>query len=303
MDFRPRRLPGLITGVSITVLGALLAALLAYRLVQTSVASLPALGMGFLIFVLFVVVCLFGVWSYGCWSLSYRLNRDGLMINWATTKHCIPLSQIKDVVLGEAADSDVKVKGINWFGHHVGQAWAEGIGDILFYSAHRSHKELVYVLTPSLAYAISPSDPQRFAQELKLHQNLGPLEEMRQSTVQWRILSQPFWRDRFILLLAGLALLLNASLFGYTFYSYPQLPELLPLGFTASGQINRVGLKSEVLVLPVGALSVIAANLVLGFVLHAKERLAAYLCLAGTILVQVLFWVATGRIIMHALVT
>src|SRR4030042_4305721 len=98
MDFRPRRLPGLITGVSITVLGALLAALLAYRLVQTSVASLPALGMGFLIFVLFVVVCLFGLWSYGCWSLSYRLNRNGLVINWATTQHCIPLSQVKDVV-------------------------------------------------------------------------------------------------------------------------------------------------------------------------------------------------------------
>lgn len=303
MDFRPYRLPGLITGVSITVLGACLAALLAYKLVQASVASLPALALGFLIFVLFAVVSLFGLWSYGCWSLSYRLNRNGLAINWATTKHFIPLSQIKDVLLGEAVNSHIKIKGINWFGHHVGQAKAEGIGDVVVYSAHRFPDQLLYIVTPSLAYAISPSDRQRFAQELKLDQNLGPLEELPQSTTQWRILSLPFWRDRFTLLLVAVALLLNLSLFGYTCYSYPKLPGLLPLRFTALGLINRVGLKSEVLALPNEALLVLAVNFVLGFVLHAKERLAAYLCLASAVLVQVLFWVATGRIIVHALVT
>ncbi len=301
MDFRPRRLLGTITGLSITVISGSLAALLAFRLFQASVISLAALGMGFLILVLFVVVCLFGLWSYGCWSLRYRLNPDGLVVNWAATKHFIPFSQIRDIVLGGAAGSRVRVKGINWFGYHVGQARMEEIGDVLFYSAHRSHSELMYVVTPCISYAISPTDSRRFAQELKRHQNLGPLAEVRQSTRQWRILGLPFWRDRSSWLLLGIALFLNASLFAYAFYSYPRLPRLLPLGFTALGQINRVGLKSEVLGLPASALGVVAANLVLAFLLHAKERLAAYLCLAGAILVQVLFWAATGRIIIRAL--
>ena len=300
MDFRPRRLLGLMTGGGITILGAFLAALLVWRLAQASVVSLSALGIGFLTFILFLVVCLFGLWSYGCWSLNYRLNPNGLIINWATTRHFIPLSQIKGVVRGETVASKVKVNGINWFGHHVGLAKMEGIGDALFFSTHRSHSELLYVVTPSLAYAISPSHPQQFVQELELHQNLALLDEMRQSTTQWRILSLPFWRDRFVWVLVGLTLLLNASLFAYTCYSYPQLPELLPLRFTALGQINRVGLKSEVLALPNGALLVLVVNLVLGFMLHAKERLAAYLCLACAVLVQVLFWVAVGRIILRA---
>ncbi len=67
--------------------------------------------------------------------------------------------------------------------------------------------------------------------------------------------------------------------------------------FTVLGEVDIIGFRAEVLKLPAMAFVVFASNLAFAVVLHAKERVAAYLCLVAAFFVQVVFWVATTRIV------
>lgn len=105
------------------------------------------------------------------------------------------------------------------------------------------------------------------------------------------------WMDPLARLLLILGLIANVALSAYIGLKYRSLPEFLPLHFDASGQVDRIGTRGEIFKLPVIGLIVVVANLVMGFLLHGRERLATYLLFAATILVQVLFWVATLNIV------
>ena len=102
----------------------------------------------------------------------------------------------------------------------------------------------------------------------------------------------PVWRDRWFWATVLAAFVANAALFGVIALRYPTLPERLPLHFDAQGMVDRVGFKSGLIVVPtIGALS-LAANGLLGTILHGRERLAAYLLVGMAVILQVVLWVA-----------
>jgi hypothetical protein len=227
--------------------------------------------------------------------MSYALDEKGLSIRWGLIRQFIPLSQIERCVPGREARL-LEIRGVNWWAYHVGRASVPTIGDVLFYSCHHSPWELIYIVTSSGSYAISPENSVRFTMELQRlqHSQAAAAEEApRQRAEHPLVATHPFWLDRYGQALALIAVLANVALFGFVFAVYPGLADELNLAFPPLGQTD-LRPKREVLQIPATALALLAVSLAAGLAVHKWERVASYLLLAGAILLQGLFLVAAA---------
>jgi len=234
--------------------------------------DLPAVAMYVAAAVFFGLMCLFGYWTYGCLTLKYFLDRNGLTIHWGDIRQLIPMDRIERLVPGRELPHP-KVTGVSWLGHHVGHGEVEGLGDTIFYATHGSEKELLYVVTADQTYAISVADEVQFAEELQGHQTLGQVVSLPQVTERHSVSALPFWHDPTAQLLALAAAIGFAVTLGYVFQQYPGLPDSIPFPFSAQG----FGDKADLLAIPITGLGLLAISLVLGFFMHAVDRAVGYL--------------------------
>lgn len=94
-------------------------------------------------------------------------------------------------------------------------------------------------------------------------------------------------------LLVGALVALGAMLL-WLAATYNSLPDLLPLHFDAQGNPDRIGDRSELLVLPIIGVGVYLVNGAVGLMLRLRYQMifAPYLLWAGALLVQILLWLA-----------
>ena len=161
---RPSRAAGTAIGTALFTVALVLAVALLARAL-----SWPASWPGFLAYlgagVLAMLAAAFGFWAWACSSMRYVLDHQGLSIRWGPVTHFLPMSSITAVTPGKA-EMRPRISGIGWWGYHIGSGEVEGIGPVVFFSTRRSAQELVYVRTASVAYGLSPQDPERFAERL-----------------------------------------------------------------------------------------------------------------------------------------
>lgn len=237
------------------------------------------------------IAALYGYWTWGCSSLTYFVDRNALSIRWGSVRQVVPLANIQGLIKAED-DEVVNIEGINWTGHHIGRAHVDDLGEVLFYSTHRTMGEVIYVQTPDETYAISVPDHIFFAQTVQSNQSRGPLFEQRQSVHRWGIAAQSFWFDGTARLLSlGLVISFFVVL-GYVLHIYPGLDQSVPLRFPSLGGFVRVSDKSEMLDIPRSAAAMLGFNLLLAAVLHSWERMVGYVLLLGGIALQVMLLVA-----------
>jgi hypothetical protein len=274
--------------VAVASLG--LAAALLYKGLQVD-AEFAQMG-PFIGSVCFLVIgALFAYWAWGCYSLSYTVDRNALSIRWAGLEQVIPIGSIEKLIPA-SEDDQLTVEGVNWAGHHVGRASIEGFGDVLFYSGHRSLDEVLYVYTAAQAYAISVPDHHAFAQAVQLNQSRGPLFEQRQVLRRAGLSAQTFWTDNFALILTAILLVAFFAVLGYVLNIYPGLAETVALRFPSFGGIARLSDKSALLDIPRSAAGFLVINVALAILLHSWERMVSYVVLIAGILVQVVLLVA-----------
>ncbi|KPK47157.1 MAG: hypothetical protein AMJ77_04050 [Dehalococcoidia bacterium SM23_28_2] len=295
MIYRPSRLIGTATGAVIVALALILAALLMAFASDWAISAAKFLAFAVAFFLL-ALAAIFAYWTYACFTMSYALDEKGLSIRWGLVRQVIPLSQIERCVPGREARF-LEIRGVNWWGYHVGKASVVGIGEVLFYSTHQLAWEVIYIVTPSGSYAISPENSVRFTMEMQRLQRPQPAEAEeeapRQRAEHPLVATHPFWLDRCGQALAVIAVLANVALFGFVFAIYPGLADQLNLAFPPLGQTDLQP-KREVLQIPVTALALLAVSLAAGLAVHKWERAASYLLFAGAILIQSLFWVAAA---------
>ncbi len=289
MDHRPPRKLGTAIGAVVTGWCLALAALLLSRGLTTDI-SLSSLAPDLAATFFFGLAVLFGYWTFGCYTLRYSVNRNGLAIRWGAMRQLIPLDQIERLVEGNQAP-EPRIDGVSWPGHHVGRAAVQRVGDTLFYSTHRSREDLLYLVTPSQAYAVSVPDRDRFARDLQQQREMGAHVPVSQSPERYTVAAQAFWSDGTAQLLAMVAILACVVVFGYVFANYPGLSRTIPLSFPPMGGVTRVASKEELLTLPVTALGILALNLGLAVLLHTWERAAGYLLLVAAAGIQGVFLV------------
>jgi hypothetical protein len=248
----------------------------------------PLLGSGFF----FAIGSLYLYWTWGCRSLRYVVDRNSLSIRWGGLQQVIPLDHIERLVPGEGSEVS-HVDGVSWPGHHVGRGFVPVMGgDVLFYSAHRSLAEVLYVQTPDQTYAISVPDQMIFAQTIQSAQARGPLFEQEQAVHRWGLAAQSFWVDPNARVLAALLIASFVAVLAYTLHQYPDLSQSVALRFPSLGGIVRVSDKSELLDIPRSGLGFLALNLVLAIVLHSWERMVGYVLLLAGIGVELMLLIA-----------
>lgn len=241
--------------------------------------------------VFFGLGVLFGYWTYCCATMGYHLDRNGLTIRWGDIRQLIPIDRIEAVIPGRD-QPEPKISGISWVGHHVGRAQVGALGDVIFYATHRSHEELVYVVTEGGTYGISVGDEARFAEDLEGHQRMGQLISLPQVTERHSIAAMPFWHDMIAEALALGGMIACAVTLGYVFSNYEGLEASIPFAYPTFAGITRIDDKRELLMIPVTGLGLLAVNLVLGFFLHAWERAIGYLLFATAIALQIMLLAA-----------
>jgi hypothetical protein len=292
--YRPAHLIGTATGVALVSLALLLAALLMAFASPWAISAAKFLAFGSA-FLLLALATIFAYWTYACFAMGYALDEKGLSIRWGLIRQFIPLNRIERCVPGREARFS-EIRGVNWWAYHVGRGSVPGIGEVLFYSCHQSPWELIYIVTSSRSYAISPENSVRFSKELQRLQSsqAAAAEEAPEQRAEHPLVAvHPFWLDRYGQALALIGVLANVALFGFIFAVYPGLADKLNLAFPPLGQTD-LRPKREVLQIPATALALLAVSLAAGLALHKWERAASYLLLAGAILLQGLFWVAAA---------
>jgi len=275
MVFKPRRSTGILVGIAIILSILALDVLLLAYLRQGQISPI------FFICALLVVLSLpllafLGYLVYGLFNLRYQLHRDALTIVWGATQQIIPMGSIREVVRGEDVGEDIKVRGVSWPGHLVGRGQIEGIGPTLFYATEPLARQLL-VVTPTLAYGISPADLDGFLDAFEIRQNMGPIQILPYEHHQPGFLSWPIWRDRLAHLLLALGIGTNLVLFAYLCWRYSSRTEIFKL--PAIGLITQI------------------ANSSLGMFIHRRQRVGTYLLLGGAVVVQFLSWLVALNII------
>ncbi|HLY66375.1 MAG TPA: DUF1648 domain-containing protein, partial [Chloroflexota bacterium] len=88
-------------------------------------------------------------------------------------------------------------------------------------------------------------------------------------------------------LVAGAALL-DLAIWLYIGLRQRMLPEVLPIHYNSAGQVDRIGVRAQLFILPVIGLLALALNAVLGYFIGRRAQQLAYLLLSVSLLVQVL---------------
>ncbi len=240
-------------------------------------------------------LALLAYWLYGLLTLRYHLDRNRLFIRWGVIWQTIPLPEVARIEHGPRLTSPWRYRGVWWPGYWVGHGQVAGVGLTLFYATAPAARQVMLV-TPALAYAISPPDPAAFVRELELRRNMGPTQWVEQSSHQPAFTRWPLWADRAAQALLALGGVTATALFGRLCWRYPSLPERLALHFDAQGQVDRIGQRGDLFILPVIGLIVLGANLLLGLLLYRQERVGAYLVWGSVAAVHVLLWLALGQL-------
>jgi len=236
---------------------------------------------------------LFAYWTYALATLSYALDRNGLVITWGATRQVIPLQAIERLVPG-ASIGVPRVRGVTWLGYHVGRAQIQRIGEVLFYSTHQTADQVLYVMTTELNYAISVENPADFARHIQIRLDLGPTADVTHHVERSAASLQAFWNDRVGLLIAAAALAAGAAIWGVVALRWTGLPATLELHFPPTERLPLVQVvgRRAILELPQVATAILAINLLVGVALHAWDRAAGYAVLMAGAALQVVFIVA-----------
>jgi hypothetical protein len=249
-----------------------------YAIVLSVLASLGLLGM-------------LGYLLYGLADSGYFLDRNALIIHWGPTQQIIPMGDIELVLTGDELEGRVQYSGVMWPGHFVGYGAVPDVGPTLFYASLPPQK-LVYVVTPGLTYGISPAYHDDFLVSLRKRLQMGPTQIVEQSSRRPGFLSWSIWQDRLGLALLGTSLLALLVLVGLLAFEFPGLPSLVPLHFDAAGNADRLGSRVNIFTIPLIGLLAFLSNGALGWLVHNRERVASYLLWGGSLLAQLLVWVA-----------
>lgn len=300
MFYQPPRALGLMVGAALIAWSVGIAALLALGILDQPFGLLT-LGTSIVIAACLGVAGVFAYWTYSLATLSYALDRNGLVIRWGITRQIIPLSAIERLVPGTAVGVP-SVQGVSWMGYHIGRAEIARIGNVLFYSTHQTPEQVLYVMTTERNYAISVPDPAAFARQIQVRQDLGPTAEVSHHVERTLSALQGFWGDRLGWLLAGTAAAMCAVAWLTLAVQYGDLPPTVNVYFPPAdpNPLSATNGRAILIQIPRAATVVLALDLLAGVLMYAWDRIVARLVLGAGIAMQVGFLVAMQMAIWRA---
>lgn len=226
-------------------------------------------------------------------TLSYELDRNGLYVTWLGNRAVVPLDRIQNIDVGVADATLPAYHGLVYV-HGRGRT-ADGRTLHLF--ATQPPERCLTVYTAQDAYTISPADAEAFVQDLEQRRNLGATKAMPAVIESSRMFLYAFWNDRTVRVLLLIAVALNLIVFGVLAARYGALDTMVQMRFDATGQAADLRPRHQVLFLPLAAFGLSLLNVVLGLLFYKRQQLGARLLQGASVVVQILFGIATFTII------
>ena len=226
-------------------------------------------------------------WAWACATLHYELDRGVFTVRWGLLDHQVPVALLERAVRARAG-ARLSVQGLDWPGCHVGHAEAPRIGRIRVFSLHRTPAEVIFLLGPGIAYAISVANPATFLRVLQEQMEYrAPLEEPRVRTHP--VLRSLSRRDPAVLSALATAATLALLATAIVFSRYAGFADQIAVNFPED---SRVADRSVLLGIPLTAWALLLLNGAAGARLAPARRTAAFTLLYGVAFVEALLIVA-----------
>jgi hypothetical protein len=275
---------------------AIVAVLLAFTvgLVVYAVTSPINIGL-FLMSVLAVITLGSAIrFVYQLWGLittSYTMDRNAVVIHWGGIEHVVPMSGVREVLPGNELQHLRVRLGIRWPGCFLGIGRADNCETILFYATESPDHQVV-LRTDTVAYAISPADPESFLIALRERLEMGSTQEVEERSSHPAFLDWDIWRDRWGLGLLLGAIMLLVLLLGILCWRFPSLPPQIGLRFSAEGAAILLTDKIRIFYLSLLGMIFTCVNGILGLLLYRRERTASYFLWSGLLVTLAALWAA-----------
>ncbi len=288
---------GWIVGLAIVaVLIAATVALTALALIQPISIGTFLMSVGAVGLLVLIIRILYQLW--GLINASYEMDRNALIIHWGGTRHTIPMAAVGAVLSGAEIKGLRFHPGLRWPGYFVGIGEAPDIGTILFFATQPLRAQVI-VRTPGMAYAISPKDLEEFLLLFRERLEMGPTQEVAESSTHPGFLDWVIWKDRFGLTVLLGSLMLLILLVGLLCWRYPYLPPEIAMRFAPSGEALLVVEASRIFYLALLGVIFFAINGGLGLLLYHRERIATYFLWSGLLAVIGSLWAAAIFILLR----
>ncbi|HOT90246.1 MAG TPA: PH domain-containing protein [Anaerolineae bacterium] len=259
--------------------------------VWTFLRSVGAVGL-----LVVIIRVLYQLW--GLINASYEMDRNALIIHWGGTHYTIPMAAVGAVLSGAELKGLRLHPGLRWPGYFVGLGEAPDIGPILFFATQPLHAQVI-VRTPGMAYAISPKDLEEFLLLFRERLDMGPTQEVEESSTHPAFLDWAIWKDRFGLTVLLGSLTLLVLLVGLLCWRYPYLPAQITMRFAPSGEALLVVESSRIFYLTLLGIIFLVVNGGLGLLLYHRERIATYFLWSGLLVVLGSLWAAAIFILLR----
>lgn len=284
---------GLAVGV---ILIAVAVALVALALIQPITIWTFFLGLGAVGALAVIIRLIYQLW--GLINASYEMDRNAVVIHWGGIQHKIPMASVQTVLQGADVTGLRMRPGLRWPGYFVGLGEAREIGPVLFFATRPLHAQII-IRTAGMAYAISPKDLEEFLQAFRERLDMGPTQEVEESSTHPAFLDWVIWQDRLGLnvLLGSLTLLV--LLVGVLCWRYPHLPPEIVMRFSPTDEALLVAAASRIFYIALLGLIFLVINGGLGLLLYHRERTAAYFLWTGLLAVQGGLWAAAISILLR----
>lgn len=247
-----------------------------------------------------LVLCMIALQIYALHSLLhtvYVLDETNLTIRYGEARYIVPFSAIGNVLPMQADSWQLKLELSLIPSYPVHQGRLPGLDQITFIGTTRSVAYLVLITAPEIALVISPKDRDDFVADLNARRAQARPQPLSISQLRPKWMEASLWRDAKAVKLLLLGIIANLFAIGYVSYKYPTLAPLLPLHYNSAGEIDFIGTRLEAFKIPAIGTITLAADLLLAYVLHPREKLASYLLLTVAIVVQAIIAVATIKIV------
>ncbi len=278
-----------IAALAIGMLAAVALVLLLPRSLVTHLVITLALAMA-------VAIGWLAYHAFALANTDYALDRNAFVIRYGPVREIIPMGNVQRVVAGLDVARGLQLRRVPLPGWWIGQGTHPELGRITFYANAPLARQLI-VVTADGGYAISPRDRDVFLETFRVRFQMGPTRAVQPVRLVPAVMRWPLWSDRMALALILIAAVMNALLFAVGFARYPALPPRVVLHFGAAGAPDRFGAPGQVFGPAAIALVLYLLNFVVALVVYLRgEKLAAYLAWGGSVLVQLLFFVAMATV-------
>lgn len=287
---------GWIIGLAIAVvLVAATVGLVVWAMVTPLSIRVFLMGLGACLTLGLAIRVLYQLW--GLINASYELDRNGLIIHWGPVEHQIPMGSVREVLSGAKLEELHVRPSLRWPGYAVAIGRSTNVATILFYGTKAPRNQAI-LRTDAVAYGVSPADLDAFLVALRERLEMGPTQEIEESSTHPGFLDWPIWHDRWALgMLLGSVVAL-VLLVGLICWRFPYLPPEIALRFSPAGAPLLLAQASRIFYFAFLGTTFVLLNGGLGLFFYQRERPVSYFLWSGLIAAMGGLWAGVISILL-----